>query len=246
MRKARPQVPTMTRLAFADANVLTSDGLARSYAFGAGECLADAQVLQKEPFSDRTGHFMIMLHAIELGLKGFLITHGFTEQILRSKPFGHDLVELHKAAKGKGLVLTTPHAEELIEWINEWHCEGVKIRYEFAKDRELPTSQVLIPLANEIVRQTMLRTDPPAAEQTSLPMPVRVSPLNSDDSPVEVHSISSGGDPYLYARRLIEADRKASRPDRRYLIERGGEKAIYSAEEIIKLGTARTQQKNVP
>jgi hypothetical protein len=85
----------------------------------------------------------------------------------------------------------------------------------------------------------MVRTElPRAAEQTSLTVPGRVSPLRPDDTPVEVHSVSMGGNLYVYARRLIEADRKAYRPDRRYLIERGDEKTTLSAEEILELAAS--------
>jgi hypothetical protein len=88
-----------------------------------------------------------------LKLKGFLIAKGYTaEDALRSKPFGHDLVELFKAAEGKGLVLLTPNAAQLIEWTNEWYCHGVKIRYEFTQERTLPKCSELIPLASEIIQ----------------------------------------------------------------------------------------------
>lgn len=156
MRKIRPPVSTATRLPAINLDVSTAQGLARAYAIGAGECLADARVLQKNLFSDRTGHYIVTLHAIELGLKAFLIDKGYTEETLKARPFGHDLVELHKAAKQQGLILTTPHAEALIDWINEWHNRGVKIRYEFTEQRELPMCETLFPLAEEIIQKTSL------------------------------------------------------------------------------------------
>jgi hypothetical protein len=90
--------------------------------------LADAQSLQ-DGWSDRTGQFIITFHAIELGLKAYLISVGKTEKELERRPFGHDLVALYDAALAGGMVLNTPHARDLIEWINEWHCHDVKIRY---------------------------------------------------------------------------------------------------------------------
>jgi hypothetical protein len=145
----------MTRLSPLNVDVSTQQGLAQAYALGAGEFLADSLRLQ-DGFADRTGHYVITLHAIELGLKAFLISKGNAEETLRAKPFGHDLVELHKVAKANGLVLTTANADALIEWINEWHCHGVKIRYEFREERKLPTCEALYPLAKEIIQKTSL------------------------------------------------------------------------------------------
>jgi hypothetical protein len=225
VRKIRPTVSTATRLPPIGLDVSTPQGLAMAYAIGGGECLADARRLQEGVFSDRTGHYIITLHAIELGLKAYLISKGYTEESLRSKPFGHDLVELYKAAKAKGLVLTTPNADELIEWINEWHCHGVKIRYEFTEERALPMCETLFPLASEII------------QETALPAPAivdRVSPLNTDDTVFEVHSVGLQTDAFAYARELVERDRKFSRPDRRYFIElKNGDRVTLSADEVV-------------
>jgi hypothetical protein len=70
-----------------------------AYAIGASNCLADARALQDARFADRTGRYMIILHAIELGLKAFLIGKNVTDGELRIKPFGHNLVELLNAAR---------------------------------------------------------------------------------------------------------------------------------------------------
>jgi hypothetical protein len=50
-------------------------------------------------FSDRTGEYIVTFHAIELGLKAFLIKCGVPEWGLREKPYGHDLVCLYDMAK---------------------------------------------------------------------------------------------------------------------------------------------------
>ena len=193
-------------------DVSTPAGLARGYADFAGDLLKDARQLLKEGiYSSRTGHYIITLQAIELGLKAYLITKGFDKSTLRAKPYGHDLVNLLKAAKEKGLVLTTPHAEALIEWVNEWHCHDVKIRYEFKDDRELPTCDELIPLVVEII------------QKTSLPLPGllvdRVSPLNADKSVFEVHSVPLGKDAFEYARDVIHYHRRNGLPERDFLVE---------------------------
>jgi hypothetical protein len=36
-------------------------------------------VLRDQLFSDRTGHYIITLHAIEMGLKAFLISKGYAQ-----------------------------------------------------------------------------------------------------------------------------------------------------------------------
>jgi hypothetical protein len=193
---------------------------------GADECLKDAEFLQEELFRrNKTGQYIITFHAIELGIKAFLAGKGYTEEKLRNKPLGHNLVELHKEARAQGLVLVTPHAHELIEWINEWHCDDVKIRYEFIEDRTLPMCEVLFPLAREIIQRTAL---PPAAVVD------RVSPLNADGTVFEVHSVGLETDPYVYARWLVERNRKYSQPDRRYLFElKEGDRLILSADEVV-------------
>jgi hypothetical protein len=149
-------VSTATRLPPIGLDVSTPQGFAMAYAIGAGECLADARYLREKLFSDRTGQYVITFHAIELGIKAFLIGKGYTEESLRSKPFGHDLVQLCKAAKAKGLVLATPNADELIEWINEWHVTAW-IRYEFTEERALPTCETLFPLVSEIIQKPLCR-----------------------------------------------------------------------------------------
>ncbi len=62
----------------------------------------------------------------------------------------------------------------------------------------------------------------------------RVFLLNTDDTVFEVHSVGIRTDPFVYARGLIERERKLSRPDRRCLIElKGGDKLILSADQVI-------------
>ena len=62
----------------------------------------------------------------------------------------------------------------------------------------------------------------------------RVVLLNSDDTIFEVHSVGIRTDAFVYARGLVERDRRLSLPDRRYVIElKGGDKWILSADEVI-------------
>jgi hypothetical protein len=153
MSSFRALASTATRLPAIGLDTSTAQGLAKAFAIGASECLADAKTLQGG-WSDRTGQFIITFHAIELGLKAFLISIGKTERELERRPFGHDLVALYDAALAGGMVLNTPNARDFIEWINEWHCHGVKIRYLFTTERTLPICETLFPLAVEIISKT--------------------------------------------------------------------------------------------
>jgi hypothetical protein len=159
MSNFRDMASTATRLPPIGLDVSTPRGLAKAFAIGASECLADATSLQ-EGWSDRTGQFIITFHAIELGLKAFLISIGRAEKELERRPFGHDLVALYNAAVAGGMTLNTPDAKEFIEWINEWHCHGVKIRYLFTAERTLPICETLFPLAGEIISKTGMIPNP--------------------------------------------------------------------------------------
>lgn len=123
--------------------------MAKALASGAAECLRAAKCLDGGGKPDETGEYIVLFHAIELGLKAFLLNHGVPEGDLRR--YGHDLVKLLQEAKRRGLSLAAPNADDMIEWINEWHCDEVKIRYEFGTERFLPLCNAVFPLAEEII-----------------------------------------------------------------------------------------------
>jgi hypothetical protein len=125
----------------------------KALASGAAECLAAARSLDSSGKPDQTGEYIVLFHAIELGLKAFLLKHGIPEEDLRNK-YGHDLVALLQEAKQHGLRLSTNMPDDMIEWINEWHCNEVKIRYEFDTERFLPLCNAVFPLAEEIIAAT--------------------------------------------------------------------------------------------
>jgi hypothetical protein len=129
----------------------TPDGLSKAFSMGASECLMAAMELDRG-FSDRTGEYILTFHAIELGLKAFLIKSGVPEWGLREKPYGHDLVCLYNMAKQRGLSLGITDVDEMLAWINEWHHCGVKIRYEFTKQRTLPICATLFPIVEAIIK----------------------------------------------------------------------------------------------
>lgn len=62
--------------------------------------------------------------------------------------------------------------------------------------------------------------------------PDRVSFLKSDDSPIEVHSVPIGWDPYSYARDMLERQPKLAARPARCLIERRGRLQILTKAQI--------------
>lgn len=108
-----------------DIDPSTQEGLSKAYGLGASECLMAAEMLDGG-FSDLTGEYIVAFHALELGLKAFLVKRGFDAETLRKKPYGHDLEHLYAEAVNHGLVISYPNADKMISWVNEWHCDGVK------------------------------------------------------------------------------------------------------------------------
>jgi HEPN domain-containing protein len=128
----------------------TPDGLSRSYVSGAAECRDAARKLVDD-LGNLTSEYILTFHAIELGLKAFLVKHGLTEGQLKRKPYGHNLIVLFKEAERRGLVLSLDNTDELITSANEWHDNAVKIRYDFTETRTLPMCQEIFPLIDEIL-----------------------------------------------------------------------------------------------
>ncbi len=94
-----------------------------------------------------------MFHALELGLKAFLIRYGMTEEDLSKRPYGHDLERLYSEALRHGLSLRFADANKMIAWCNEWHSGRIKIRYKFTETRTLPMCRVVFPLIEEIIER---------------------------------------------------------------------------------------------
>ena len=123
----------------------------KAFVIGAGDCLDAAERMSRE-FGDRTPEKILTFHALELGLKAFLVSQGYRPATLAKRPFGHDLDQLFLEAKSLGLQLQYAEADYIIEWINEWHDGGAKIRYDFISQRDLPMGSTIFPLAAEIIR----------------------------------------------------------------------------------------------
>ena len=71
-------------------------------------------------------------------------------------------------------------------------------------------------------------TTPARADDEGMRIPDRVLVLNSNGTPLEVHSVPLLDDAYVYARSLVERDRRESKPDRSYEIERRGIKSAIA------------------
>jgi hypothetical protein len=119
------------------------------YRLEASRCLSAAKTLEEHHHKNETPHYIILFHAIELGLKAFLIKSGMDTETLRKHPYGHNLRSLFKEATRQGLIFNDPQAGPMIDWINKW--DGTKIRYEFDTARDLPTCAELSPLAEAII-----------------------------------------------------------------------------------------------
>src|SRR4051812_33242707 len=93
----------------------TPEGLAAALRYGASEILI---IAEKQDVALTTGGYILAFHATELALKSFLAKCGVSEKDLKQK-YRHNLVKLFTDAVANGLNVTTPHAADIIEWINE-------------------------------------------------------------------------------------------------------------------------------
>lgn len=144
----RPPVSSVVQLPPFGRELSTPAGRFR---LEADRCLSAARTLEKHHYKNETPHYIILFHAIELGLKAFLIKSGTKVARLRKKPFRHNLRALYAKAVKCGFNLDYPEAESMIEWINEWH-DGAKVRYDFDEARDLPTCAEILRLATAIFR----------------------------------------------------------------------------------------------
>jgi hypothetical protein len=130
------------------------EDVANAMAYGADQILSCAKILDAG-VKDLVGAYILTFHAIELGLKAFLIKKGFSEVMLKSKEYGHNLVTLYSAAKTHGLTLTYPDVEDMLTWINASHLTTM-IRYQFLESPLLPHCATLFPLAHAVIKASKL------------------------------------------------------------------------------------------
>jgi hypothetical protein len=140
----RNQLASVVRFRVGD--VSNSGGSCSAYTNLAAEVCKSARDM---PFPDLTAQHILVFHAIELALKGYLVHAGLCERELKKK-FSHDLEKLFAEAKLRGLAVNVAHVDELISWSNEYHKDRL-IRYDIASFRELPMCKVLFPIVDAIV-----------------------------------------------------------------------------------------------
>jgi hypothetical protein len=131
----------------------TPEKVSEAFISGAIRFIGAAMKLN-QALADQVPEQTITFHALELGLKVFLIKKGFKPKRLARKPYGHDLEQLYSEAKAAGLVLRFELVEYMLEWINEWHNGPARVRYEFAEEKTLPMCEVVFPLIEEIISRT--------------------------------------------------------------------------------------------
>src|SRR5262249_2273934 len=130
-KKMRPIYP---RGAVATWLSSTPAGLCETLRDGAEIFLTGAKKLNELwPGDDVPDRQILTVHRFELALKGFLAKHGLTAEMLRNKPYRHNLDRLYSEAVERGLSLQ-PQSKELIEAINEYHYKHI-VRCEFDKQR---------------------------------------------------------------------------------------------------------------
>jgi hypothetical protein len=133
----------------------TPQGLSAAFRHGAMECLINAETLEKSKTRNLTGHYIVTLHAMELGLKAFLAKNGLTEIELRKKPYSHDLAALYSEAVRRGLSVSIPDLNKTLEHLNQYHSKWARLRYNFSDTRELPLCSDLFPIISALLHASL-------------------------------------------------------------------------------------------
>jgi hypothetical protein len=147
MSTYRKTASSVTRTS--NLSTTTSDGLAAALRYGASEILA---VAEKTDVAMTTAGYILVFHATELALKAFLAKCGVPELDLEIK-YRHDLIKLFNDALSYGLIVSSPHAKEIIAWIDEYQQKAF-IRYKFAEYRSLSIPEDIHPLILEVLKAT--------------------------------------------------------------------------------------------
>jgi hypothetical protein len=145
----------------------TSQGRANAYKNLAGEICHSAREMRDE---DSTAQYILVFHALELALKGYLIHAGLKEEQLSRHPYSHNLTNAYAEAKRRGLHVLLDRANEpddtilrrrgasvaldkvdlIIQWANEFHNRGF-LRYNIA-NALLPSCLDVFPILDEILK----------------------------------------------------------------------------------------------
>jgi hypothetical protein len=128
-------------------NLETRNGIANAYKSLAANIYQSAKTM----LANCVGQHILLYHAIELALKGYLLQHdaSLDEEKLQKK-FSHDLEKLYEAAKAKGLKVKVKNEGDLIKWANEHHNFGL-LRYDIANFKTLPICTDIYPVVDAIL-----------------------------------------------------------------------------------------------
>jgi hypothetical protein len=97
--------------------------------------------------------YYLYVHAIELALKAALRARGMTVRELRSKKYGHDLMQLVSACRKRRLASRLrlgKRREAILSVLNEMSCEQ-EFRYIKTGSKALPTLESLRALASRLL-----------------------------------------------------------------------------------------------
>jgi len=132
-----------------DIDPNTNEGRSKAFWQGAGECFSAAKKLDDEDaLRDTVGEYILIFHALELGLKAYLAKRGFSDKQLWNESFGHNLVNLVHECREVGMSLSIHDADLHIEWLSKSHKS---LRYVFTETREQPMGRVLLPIVQEVL-----------------------------------------------------------------------------------------------
>lgn len=100
--RMRPSVNSSIRFPLIGPDLSTLAGKSRVTALAASECTSALKTLVKcHPHPNETPHYILVMHAIELALKAFLMKNGVKEKKLKS--ISHNLNVLYKDSIDLGL-----------------------------------------------------------------------------------------------------------------------------------------------
>jgi hypothetical protein len=141
----RPRGNVFTFLRQIDTS--TDEGRAAALKGIAEECLVGAARLRSN-FPD-LAEYILAAHALEVALKAFLAKQGVTDAELRRT--GHDLVALHDMARREGLSVQHHQANAIIDWLNEYHNYGARLRYDATQNISLPNTKMIFSIIREVL-----------------------------------------------------------------------------------------------
>ena len=110
--------------------------------------------------------YLLMAHAIELALKGFLRLHGFSTATLSQRPYGHNLRELYQQSEQLGIALHRDRTSmsDVVGMLNDSN-QGQGLRYFTLESQGFPEISWGMEVVHELVataRQAVVTADPDA------------------------------------------------------------------------------------